>query len=508
MKIRRGVVTCVAALATLAAGCGGDDEGGGGGERRRQRRRDDHRLEQRVPARPADCTEAILADFTEKTGIKTKLVPLPEDQLATLITNAAAAGKLPDVMIATPRRSRTLRGAGALRRRGGAGGRRQARARHVLAEGARPRQPRRRRDRRAERRLGPAAALPQGPVRQGGARGAGVAGGHQGGGGEAQRRRPGRHHARHRAGRRVHRRDFRARGARDGLPARRRRGQRDARLAGVHRRPHLLRRPREQLLRQGNQDVESTRGTYFAGPRGDDVLVAVPARRHGRACATTRGPPARSARRTPHSWPRTAVSSARFSRPGGEPSQFGNVSTFNITVDANTEAAKQLVEFMMNDGYIGWLGLSPQGKYPVRPATRGPGEVRDGMGGARERRRPQGAAERLLLRGVDRIARRGRPELPALGLRAGPGRAGRRAGRRAADRRGGVKVIGGDDPARPPRGAGDDRGDPDGDRVGAAVASRSPSGHRRPGAARGTPARGATRAPAWRSCRRRSSSWS
>jgi multiple sugar transport system substrate-binding protein len=35
-------------------------------------------------------------------------------------------------------------------------------------------------------------------------------------------------------------------------------------------------------------------------------------------------------------------------------------------VDANTEAAQKLVEFMMTDGYVRWLGLSPQGKYPVR----------------------------------------------------------------------------------------------------------------------------------------------
>ena len=48
------------------------------------------------------ATQAILDDFTEKTGIKTKQVAVPEDQLTTLMTNAAAAGELPDVVLATP----------------------------------------------------------------------------------------------------------------------------------------------------------------------------------------------------------------------------------------------------------------------------------------------------------------------------------------------------------------------------------------------------------------------
>jgi multiple sugar transport system substrate-binding protein len=51
---------------------------------------------------------------------------------------------------------------------------------------------------------------------------------------------------------------------------------------------------------------------------------------------------------------------------GGEPSQFGVVTTFAIGMESDTEQAKQLVEYMMGDGYVDWLGLSPQGKYPVR----------------------------------------------------------------------------------------------------------------------------------------------
>jgi len=55
-----------------------------------------------------------------------------------------------------------------------------------------------------------------------------------------------------------------------------------------------------------------------------------------------------------------------LSQAGGKPSQFGSVSTFNITVEANKTVAQALVDFMMSDGYVRWLDLSPQGKFPVR----------------------------------------------------------------------------------------------------------------------------------------------
>jgi multiple sugar transport system substrate-binding protein len=56
-----------------------------------------------------------------------------------------------------------------------------------------------------------------------------------------------------------------------------------------------------------------------------------------------------------------------LSSGGNPPAQFGVLSTFDITVDANKPAAEKVVEYLMSDGYARWLGLSPQGKYPVRP---------------------------------------------------------------------------------------------------------------------------------------------
>jgi multiple sugar transport system substrate-binding protein len=116
---------------------------------------------------------------------------------------------------------------------------------------------------------------------------------------------------------------------------------------------------------KGAQDVDSTRGTYFAGRAAmvfwspflldgmaglrDDTRPSCPQCRRNRAFLAENsglvGP---------------------LSGQGGEGSQFGNVATINIGMDTNTEAARALAEFMMTDGYLRWLGLSPQGKYPTR----------------------------------------------------------------------------------------------------------------------------------------------
>jgi multiple sugar transport system substrate-binding protein len=53
---------------------------------------------------------------------------------------------------------------------------------------------------------------------------------------------------------------------------------------------------------------------------------------------------------------------------GTRPSQFGELTCFAITKDANRDAAK-LVQFLMNDGYPAWLALAPEGKVPVRTGT-------------------------------------------------------------------------------------------------------------------------------------------
>ena len=114
----------------------------------------------------------------------------------------------------------------------------------------------------------------------------------------------------------------------------------------------------------GAQDVDSTRGTYFAGQAA--MMFWSPFLLDGMAglrddtkptCDECKDNPAYLAENSGLVGPLSGA---------GAPSQFGVVSTVNISVDAPTEDAQKLAEFMLSDGYVRWLGLSPQGKYPVR----------------------------------------------------------------------------------------------------------------------------------------------
>ncbi len=50
--------------------------------------------------------------------------------------------------------------------------------------------------------------------------------------------------------------------------------------------------------------------------------------------------------------------------------QYGQVNYLGITRDADKPAAKRWVEFLLNEGYLKWLGMAAEGKLPVRKGTR------------------------------------------------------------------------------------------------------------------------------------------
>ena len=50
----------------------------------------------------------------------------------------------------------------------------------------------------------------------------------------------------------------------------------------------------------------------------------------------------------------------------GTPAQYGSISSWGIFKGADGAAARRFVEYMLSDGYVRWLALSPQGKFPVR----------------------------------------------------------------------------------------------------------------------------------------------
>ena len=198
-------------------------------------------------------------------------------------------------------------------------------------------------------------------------------------------------------------------------------------------------------------------------PRGDDALVAVPARRHGRPARRHQAvlppvqeEPAYLAKNSGLVGPLTGSAAAsRASSARSRPSTSGSTR--------NTEAAQELVEYMMTDGYVRWLGPLAAGQVPGPLGHRGgPEEFIDGVGRAGERRRHEGAAEQVLLAGVDRLARRGRAEHSSAG--ASPRARVRWSARCRASSPSpprSSEVIGGKDPGGGRQGgAGDRRGDP------------------------------------------------
>lgn len=60
--------------------------------------------------------------------------------------------------------------------------------------------------------------------------------------------------------------------------------------------------------------------------------------------------------------------------------QWGQVSYLGITVGADTDAAKLFVTYLLTDGYLDWLSMAPEGKFPMRPEfIEGWGELEFGV---------------------------------------------------------------------------------------------------------------------------------
>ncbi len=119
----------------------------------------------------------------------------------------------------------------------------------------------------------------------------------------------------------------------------------------------------------GQQDVASTRATYFAGQASmiiwspfildemcglrENALPTCP------ECADDIAFLAKNSGFVP----------AFVGPDGGEPAQYGQFSNIGITTTADKEAVKQFLNYWFNDGYIDWLAVAPEGKLPMRTGT-------------------------------------------------------------------------------------------------------------------------------------------
>jgi multiple sugar transport system substrate-binding protein len=121
---------------------------------------------------------------------------------------------------------------------------------------------------------------------------------------------------------------------------------------------------------KGGQDADTTRAAYFAGKSAmivwSSFLLDELAGLRNDALPTCPQCRADKAWLADNSGVVTAITG-----PGGsEPTQFGEVTSFTILKDGNTDPAKQFVEYMMSEGYADWLALAPEGKFPTRAGTK------------------------------------------------------------------------------------------------------------------------------------------
>jgi multiple sugar transport system substrate-binding protein len=119
---------------------------------------------------------------------------------------------------------------------------------------------------------------------------------------------------------------------------------------------------------QGGQDADSTRAAYLAG-RAAMVIWSSFVLDELAGLSHDARPTCPQCQRDPSFLARNSGIVTAITGPdGSRPSQFGELTCFAITKDANHDAGK-LVQFLMNDGYLDWLALAPEGKVPVRTGT-------------------------------------------------------------------------------------------------------------------------------------------
>lgn len=119
----------------------------------------------------------------------------------------------------------------------------------------------------------------------------------------------------------------------------------------------------------GAQDVDTTRATYFSGKAAmvvwSSFLLDEMAGLRNDALPTCP-----QCKKDKEFLAKNTGIVTGIAGPGGQPAQFGEITSWTVTKDgANTEAARKFVAYMMNEGYPDWLGIAPEGKFPVRKGT-------------------------------------------------------------------------------------------------------------------------------------------
>ncbi|MCY7343448.1 MAG: extracellular solute-binding protein [Pseudonocardia sp.] len=119
----------------------------------------------------------------------------------------------------------------------------------------------------------------------------------------------------------------------------------------------------------GAQDVDSVRATYFAGQAAMAIwstylLDELAGLRNDAlpSCPECAADPTFLAKNT-------GIVTELRGPDGTGTAQFGEVTSWAIPVESSVDAAKQFVQFMMSDGYVEWLAIAPEGRFPARAGS-------------------------------------------------------------------------------------------------------------------------------------------
>lgn len=118
----------------------------------------------------------------------------------------------------------------------------------------------------------------------------------------------------------------------------------------------------------GNQDADTTRATYFAGEAAmmiwsSFLLDELAGLRNDAlpSCAECKNDPKWLAENT-------GVVTTLQGPSGTAPTAFGEIVSWNVLKDASPKT-KDMVSYLMSDGYLDWLKIAPEGKVPTRSGT-------------------------------------------------------------------------------------------------------------------------------------------
>lgn len=129
---------------------------------------------------------------------------------------------------------------------------------------------------------------------------------------------------------------------------------------------------------KGNQDADTTRATYFAGDAAmvmwsSFLLDELAGLRNDAqpTCPQCKKDPEWLAKNT-------GILTQMQGPSGPNPAAWGEVVSWNVMKDASPKA-KDFVTYMMSEGYLPWLEIAPEGKIPARSGTAGnPKEYAEG----------------------------------------------------------------------------------------------------------------------------------